>query len=384
MPLRGGPLAKGKKAMPQPIKLRQVDHADPTPRYLQAQRILAEAISVGDLPAGSKLPSTKDISLLVNVSLITAHKALEGLADAGLLRREAGRGTFVRDDVHESMAHARQFVIGLALDVRANLNDFYHSSILNGLRLAARSDVEQVEFYFQDHLRVPQRRRAAAGGVICIHPPLEAEKQVARLASSVPTVVLGGSFSNVSVACIDCDNRGGAGEIVRYLHQLGHRRFLVICGPTNLSNSRDRAEGACDALRTLGIAPDAENLLVAGDSVIVDDDTQAALLRRLRARNRPTAIVAGGYFLALAAMHRVRQVGLSIPEDVSVVGFDDPEAAPLLHPPLTTVRQPLAQMADAAFRTLRELIVNGAVVPGTTTLSTQLIVRGTTGPAPAN
>lgn len=364
--------------MAVPLKLRQVDRADPTPKYLQAQRILAEAISVGALPAGSKLPSTKDIGALVNVSLITAHKALEGLAEAGLLRREAGRGTFVRDDVHESLAQKQQVVIGLALDARANLNDYYHSSILDGLRRAARCDSEAIEFYFQDHFRPPRRR--SGGGVICIHPPLEAERQVARLAERVPTVVLGGSFSDVAVGCVDCDNRKGAGDAVRYLFELGHRRFLLISGPTSLSNSRDRVDGAEAALQSLGVGPGDYATLVSADSVIVDDETQAELYRRLRGEERPTAIVAGGYFLALAAMHAVRQLKLAIPEDVSVVGFDDPEAAPLLHPPLTTVRQPLPEMADMAFRMLRRMIAGEGVDTGTITLPTHLIVRQTAGP----
>ncbi|HRX84421.1 MAG TPA: GntR family transcriptional regulator [Phycisphaerae bacterium] len=365
--------------MAVPIKLRQVDRTDPTPKYLQAQRILAEAISAGALPAGCKLPSTKDIGQLVNVSLITAHKALEALAEAGLLRREAGRGTFVRDDVHESMAQARQVVIGLALDARANLNDYYHSSILNGLRQAARSDKEQIEFYFQDHLRPPRRR--AGGGVICIHPPVEAKKQVARLAERVPTILLGGSFADVQVGCVDCDNRKGAGDAVRYLHELGHRRFLLLSGPTSLSNSRDRVDGAVEALGALGIPSNDYATLVSTDSVIIDEESQSILHHRLRADQRPTAIVAGGYFLALAAMHAVRQVGLTIPDDVSVVGFDDPEAAPLLNPPLTTVRQPLLEMADTAFRMLREQIAGGAAEFATITLPTQLIVRETAGPA---
>lgn len=364
------------------LKLRPVNDRDPTPKYLQAQRILTEAISDGMLPAGSKLPSTKAIGQLINVSLITAHKALDELAEAGLLRREAGRGTFVRDDVQVSSPATRQLVIGLALDARANLNDFYHSSILNGLRQAAGRDSEQIEFYFQDHLR-PPRRRAGSVGMICIHPALEAETQVERLAERVPTVVLGGSFSDGRVSCVDCDNRGGAADAVRYLHELGHRRILIMSGPTSLSNSRDRVEGALDAMKELGLEAAASDVLVSGDSVIVDADTQAKLHNLLRARERPTAILAGGYFLALAAMHAARQVGLSIPEDVSVVGFDDPEAAPLLNPPLTTLRQPLAVMADTAFRLLLDRIAGGAPETGSVMLPIQLVVRETAGPPAA-
>lgn len=363
------------------IRLRHVDASDPTPKYLQTQRILTEAIRVGDLPAGSKLPSTKDIGSLVKVSLITAHKALEGLVDAGLLRREVGRGTFVREDAASSITSRRHLAIGLVLDPRVNLNDFYHSSILNGLRQSARLDSDKVEFFFQDDFRPPQRRRASTTGVICIHPSLEAHASVVRMAERTPTVVLGGSFPDEHIACIDCDNRTGAADAVRHLLSLGHRRFMLICGPTNLSNSRDRAEGAREALTQAGVDFADRDVLITDDSVTLDENARTALEKRLRSAGGPTAIFAGGYYLALAAMHAVRQAELSIPRDVSVVGFDDPASAPLLHPPLTTIRQPLTEMADRAFGMLRRLMIDGHAQPGTTLLPTQIVVRGTTGPA---
>ena len=78
------------------LVLREVDDGDPRPKYVQAQQILIDAIRIGDLPPGMKLPATKDIGDRIRVSLITAHKALEELVEAGWLRREVGRGTYVR------------------------------------------------------------------------------------------------------------------------------------------------------------------------------------------------------------------------------------------------------------------------------------------------
>lgn len=367
--------------MPLPLKLRHVDGSDPMPKYLQAQRILTEAIREGELPAGSKLPSTKDIGELVNVSLITAHKALEGLVNAGLLRREVGRGTFVREDVHEAMTSGQHVGVGLILDPQVNLNDFYHSSILDALRRAARDVPDDVQFYIQGDFRVPPHRRGAKAGVICIHPSTELFEQVERLAERVPTVVLGGSFPRGKLTCVDCDNKSGAEATIRHLHELGHRRFLLICGPTNLSNSRDRADGARLALEKMGVTLQERDVVVSADSVCMDDASLAAVRRRLEAKDRPTALVTGGYYLALSAVHAVRQAGLSIPRDISVVGFDDPQAATLLDPPLTTVRQPLTAMADRAFSLLSEGIRTGVFPETTVLLETELVIRGTTGPA---
>jgi DNA-binding LacI/PurR family transcriptional regulator len=367
--------------VPAPIKLRQVDGGDPMPKYLQTQRIIIDAIRDGGLPAGCKLPSTKDIGELVNVSLITAHKALESMVQAGLLRREVGRGTFVRDDVHEAMSSGQQVSIGLVLDPQINLNDFYHSSILDALRRAAQASKIDVQFYIQNDFRVPPRRPAAKGGVICIHPPLGAREHVEKLADRVPTVVLGGSFPGTKVACVDCNNHSGAEATIRHLHELGHRRYLLICGPSNLSNSRDRAAGARRALANAGVELTDDDVVISGDSVSMPDAAIAAVRRRLDAPDRPTALVTGGYYLALSAIHITRQAGLTIPRDVSVVGFDDPQAATLLDPPLTTVRQPLTEMADRAFGILRDWIIDGVAPDKGLLLPTELVIRGTTGPA---
>ena len=114
------------------LLLGMVDASDPTPRYLQAERILADAIRSGLLPPGSKLPPTKEIGDLVNVSLITAHKALDRLVKCGLLRREIGRGTYVCNDVAGAMAAERRKLIGLVIDRKVNIDDFYHSAIIDG------------------------------------------------------------------------------------------------------------------------------------------------------------------------------------------------------------------------------------------------------------
>lgn len=114
---------------------------------------------------------------------------------------------------------------------------------------------------------------------------------------------------------------------------------------------------------------------------MLDEGTRAAVQQRMTAPDRPTAIVAGGFYLALEATRVVRDAGLSIPGDVSIVGFDDPKSAPLLEPPLTTVRQPLGEMASQAYEKMRQVILHGHGDVGSCTLPTELIVRGSTGPA---
>ena len=366
--------------MNRALELPKVDHRDPTPKYLQARAILIEAIRSGRLLPGSKLPSTKEIGDLFEISLITAHKALEGLVELGWLRREVGRGTFVRDDVDTTRTAQSQLYIGLLIEPQVNIDDYYHSTLINELRHQSHADDRRVEFFFHDRFDLRDKGRKDVGA-ICIHPPLDSQPLVERLAGRHPAVVLGGSFPNAAVACVDCDNEKGAATAVQHLLSLGHRRIAVLSGPTNLSNARDRAQGAVAELAAHGLRIDERDLPVSQDSVVLDEETRKRLEQRLTDHDRPTAVVAGGFCLALGAMQVVRRIGLTIPQDVSIVGFDDPPSAPLLDPPLTTVRQPLEEMAARAYQLVRQALVAHMVETPSYQLPPELVVRGSTGPA---
>jgi DNA-binding LacI/PurR family transcriptional regulator len=366
--------------MSRTVRLGKIDRHDPTPKYLQAQEILVRAIRAGQFGPGTKLPSTREISALFDISLITAHKALERLVENGWLRREVGRGTYVREDVDLANGVRGQLFVGLLLDQHVNIDDYYHSTIINALRRESTIDNRRVEFFFHDRFDLRDKWKSDVCA-ICIHPPLEMQPAVERLAQRCPIVILGGTFPGAHVATVDCDNRTGARAAVQHLHQLGHRRFMVLSGPTNLSNARDRAEGAVDELTEQGITLSQRDLPVSTDSVVLDETTKAQIVQRLSEPERPTAIIAGGYYLALAAIQAVRQAGLSIPADVSVIGFDDPPSAPLLDPPLTTVRQPLVEMAARGYNLVREAVDGGLPKQLAIQLPTELVLRDSTAPA---
>ncbi len=363
------------------LSLPQVDARDPTPKYLQAREILIDAIRAGRLAPGSKLPSTKEISEVFNISLITAHKALEGLVELGWLRREVGRGTFVRDDVDPASTSQRPLRLGLIIDQQVNIDDYYHGTLINALRRQARADTRRVDFFFHDRLE-PGDHGSREVGSICLHPPFESQPLVERLAQTSPVVILGGSFASSPVPAVDCDNASGTQAAVQHLLGLGHRRFLILSGPLNLSNARDRADSAVAELAAHAVRVAPRDVVVSRDSVLLDPATEQALICRLLEHDRPTAVVAGGFYLALATMQAVRRAGLQIPADVSVVGFDDPASAPLLDPPLTTVRQPLELMAARAYQMVREAIDGNRAALASHCLPMELVVRRSTGPAP--
>jgi len=379
-----GPENEERQIMAQIPTLPKVDIGNPTPKYLQARTILLEAIRAGQFAPGSKLPSTGEISALVDVSLITAHKALDGLVREGWLRREVGRGTYVREDVDPTSTAQRQLFIGLLLHHQdhVNIDDYYHSTLLNGLRRAAREDTERrVQFFFQEGFNLRDNGRRDVGA-ICLHPPLECQPDVERLTQHHPVVILGGTFPHTKLVSVDCDNADGARRAVRHLLELGHRRFLVLSGPVNLTNAQDRTTGARAELNDHGITLSERNLALSQDSVVVDERTKAQIEQRMMAADRPTAVVAGGFYLAATAMQVVRRLGLRIPTDVSIVGFDDPRSAPLLDPPLTTVRQPLEKMAARAYELACRALTDKGAHLRCCKLSAEFVVRNSTGSAP--
>jgi DNA-binding LacI/PurR family transcriptional regulator len=193
-----------------------------------------------------------------------------------------------------------------------------------------------------------------------------------------------------SLVNISVDNVVGVELATQHLLELGHRRLAFVSGSLRSVNRSERFRGFTAALERAGLS--------VGDAVVwsgatdgVYGDLDVAGLGRTAARellagpNRPTAIVAINDMCALGVCAGVRDAGLQVGTDVSVVGFDDIVLADLAAPPLTTVRQPLAHMAAAAFAHLRERIEDQSPPAGQSLLiRPELVVRASTGPAPSN
>ena len=183
---------------------------------------------------------------------------------------------------------------------------------------------------------------------------------------------------------ITVDNAMGAELATRHLLELGHRRLAFVSGAVRSVNRQERLRGFRVALEDHGLSPD-DAMIWPG--LITDDfgDEDAAAIGRAAARELmasdepPTGIVAVNDMCAVGVCRGVRDAGRSVPGDVSVVGFDDILLAELYEPPLTTVRQPLREMALATFRELRaRLEQTGQTAGSSVLLRPELIVRDST------
>lgn len=193
----------------------------------------------------------------------------------------------------------------------------------------------------------------------------------------VNTYTLDPSGTNPSVGF---DNMAAAAAITRHLVHLGHRNICVISGPTR-DNDRttSRLTGIRQELIRHGIELGPERVLECSYSIASGREACAALLARTQPR--PTALICGNDVLALGALAECRERGLRIPEDISVVGFDNLELSRHSNPPLTTVDVPTERMGDAAAAYLLDRLDRKEVAPQNS-VEVQLILRQTTAPPP--
>jgi LacI family repressor for deo operon, udp, cdd, tsx, nupC, and nupG len=177
----------------------------------------------------------------------------------------------------------------------------------------------------------------------------------------------------------DVMNREAARRMVSYLISIGHRSIAHICGPKHNVEARERLAGYCDALQSSAIAVD-EDLIWDGDFYL--GSGIAAAGRFLARAERPTAVFAANDQMAIGFINELKGAGISIPQDVSVAGFDDIEYSVICDPPLTTMHQPRAEIGrQAALEILRRINhVDGFAKPTPPSFSCELVIRTSTQP----
>ena len=180
-------------------------------------------------------------------------------------------------------------------------------------------------------------------------------------------------------ATVSAAHSSGADQATRHLLELGHRRIAAITGPADMMATEERLRGYHAALAAAGVRADPA-LVIESDWEVGGGRGAGAALFELP--DPPTAIFAFNDPLAIGAMQSVVGRGLRVPQDVSIVGFDDTVEAEFVTPRLTTVRQPLAEMGRMGVSLLMRLLENRSFESLHVELATQLIVRASTGPAP--
>ena len=222
--------------------------------------------------------------------------------------------------------------------------------------------------------------RARPDGVVLAAPLSNMPKIVDAIAATdTPLVRISPGKKSRQEYTVVTDDRETSAEMTRYLASLGHKRIGFIKGHPQHLAVGERFLGYQDGLKAVGLEFSAE-LVAAGDNSFGSGEACAAKL--LGRKHPPTAIFAANDDMAAGVIRAADRLGLAVPEQLSVAGFDDVALARQIHPTLTTVRQPLAVMAEKAVSALvaqsgkRESLRGPEVVPGT------LQIRESAGPAP--
>ena len=200
--------------------------------------------------------------------------------------------------------------------------------------------------------------------------------RLARAVTHRPAPIVNGcEFSpRLGVPSVHIDNAKAAQEAMEHLYSLGHQRVAVVTGPLASPLSRDRLRGAKAGARA---AKAQRHLTVVAGDFSISSGTIAAT-RLLARKPSPTAVFCFNDEMAIGVMQTARRRGIRVPEDLSVVGFDDIRFARYLDPPLTTVTQPMREIGEGCVRLLLEILRGNASAPESVTLQHQLTVRSTT------
>lgn len=195
---------------------------------------------------------------------------------------------------------------------------------------------------------------------------------------NVPYVLIDRNLPHANGGKVFCDNSQGGFLGMQHLLELGHRRIGVVAAPESQEPIIRRLLGISEALAQYGVPEDPDRV-VTGDVQLFDMGYDAAK-RLLSRKPRPTAIFALTDVTAIGVLHAAAELGLKVPEDLSVVGYDDLPVASYTIPPLTTVAQPIVEMGETAVEMLFRQIESPDQPAEKAVLSTHFVLRGTTAP----
>lgn len=326
-----------------------------------------------------------DIASEVGVSVPTVSKVLNGRTDVAEATRARVEAALERHDYRKPVATRGPGNGVRLLDLVFHAADnLWAQEIIKGVeQVCGPERVGVVLSELGGSHRPPQEwiddvmaRRPL--GVLLVMSGLDAKQRHQLASRAIPFAVVDTQGEPpAGVPTVGSNNWNGGLSATRHLLNLGHRRIAAISGPDDMLCSRARVDGFRSAHDELGVPWDPALIRWGG----FDADSGARYgLELLDRPDRPTAIFAGSDYQALGVLRAARQLGLRVPEDLSIVGYDDLPISQWIDPGLTTVHQPLREMAGLATRMLLTLAAGGDPPSMQVELVTELVIRASTAP----
>jgi LacI family transcriptional regulator, galactose operon repressor len=335
---------------------------------------------------GPSRVTIREIAELAGVSIATVSRVVNGRGDVSpetrqhvsQIIREHG---YTANRSARGLSAGRTGLVGVLVPL---VYPAYFASILSGAAEALHEHDLRVVLsptggeHDREVSLLERLMHGMTDGALIILPE-ESSEELARLLDEGyrfvvldPLMPLDERIPSVSAA-----HTSGADQAMRHLLGLGHRRIAQITGPRGWVATEDRRRGYQAALADAGILPEPA---LEAESIPEIAPGRAAADRLLELPEPPTAILAFNDNIAIGAIQSARAHGLRVPEDLSVVGFDDVEHATIVTPALTTIRQPLAEMGRIAVSLLMRLLERQRFETLHVELATRLVVRDSTAP----
>jgi len=327
----------------------------------------------------------KDVAELAGVSASTVSHVLNGTRKVSEDTRERVRLAieelgYEPNLLAKSLKVSRTFTIGLLI---SDIQNPFFTSVIRGAEDVALSrgyhlflcNTDEDPNREDEYVRELSKKRV--DGLIVASSASRRNHTLQLRLEDVPFVFMDREVEGIEADTVSVDNRLGMRLIAEHLTQLGHERVGMVSGPLEKSSGHERYHGLRDALADLGL-PLHDSLVRFGDFRVSGGREAAEELLRLP--EPPTALVVSNNQMTLGALLAVRELGLRVPDEVSVVSFDDMEWAPLANPPLTALAQPTYEMGATAARMLLDKIEKKATgSPSKLFMEPELMVRGSTG-----
>jgi len=364
------------------------------PLYIQLSRRLRSDIEAGRLSDGELIPSEHQLSEQFFVSRHTVRQALADLERSGFVERLRGRGTFVRigrGGNRGGKQGAKDVNAGLIGLVVPYVTDHFLSDVIRGVEQAATASGFELVFRSS---RADARREAEViaelAGVglsgllifptdeVVVLPGLDA-----LLLNGIPCVTMDRRLQRSDVSYVISDNQKGAAEAVMHLIDHGHERIAFAAGsPLSVHTVWDRFAGYREAFERKGLSYDSSLYVFVPQISRMDEKSAHEAYRGLATTLLDlgvTAVFAVNDLVALDVIAACRTMGVHVPEEMAVIGFDDIDIADRIDVPLTTVAQQKEEIGRRATALLLELIGSGAGASKGVVLETHLVIRKSCG-----
>jgi len=332
---------------------------------------------------GERKLNIGEIARRARVSTATVSRTLN---QSGAVRPETARKVWRAAAAlnYYPNSHARALVSGrsrlLGLIVSDITNPFFPELVhsFEALATAHQYDViltstEYKTLYMTNCVRRMLERKVDGVAIMTSEMDMDLIKDLAR--RGVPLVFLDVGRVGPRMSHVLIDYANGIRQAVDHVIELGHKRVGFITGPLDLHSARTRRQAFLDGLRSHGVAPEPK---LVREGTHTAEGGQQAMTAILKQPKRPTAVVCSNDWTAIGALHAIHAAGLRVPEDISLVGFDDIPLASYTSPPLTSVRMSAGDVGSTAFDALFRLIGGERLEGDVYQVPTQLVVREST------